>query len=78
LDIATAPELSELVGRLIRNRHPVALDMAAVTFIDSTGLNALMDAHLEAEREGCDFSLRRASPAVQRVIDLAGVGRLFN
>jgi len=36
-----------------------------------------MDAHVAAESNGAAFEIRRASPAVRRVFDLAGVGRLL-
>jgi anti-anti-sigma factor len=78
LDIATAPELVELLDRFRRLGHAVALDLAEVTFMDSTGLTTLMDAHLAAERNGWRFEIKRASQAVQRVFDLAGVGRLLD
>jgi anti-sigma B factor antagonist len=51
----------------------VVLDLAAVTFIDSTGLSALMDARAESDRNGWDFSVSRPSPAVRRVVELAGL-----
>jgi anti-anti-sigma factor len=77
LDIATAPELVAMLQRLQKHGHAVTLDLAEVTFIDSTGLTALMDAFLDAERDGSSFSVRRASPAVRRVVELAGVGKLL-
>jgi anti-sigma B factor antagonist len=51
----------------------VTLDLAEVTFIDSTGLSALMDAHFESERNGWEFSVRNPSAAVLRVVELAGM-----
>jgi anti-anti-sigma factor len=48
-----------------------------LTFIDSTGLSALMDAHFESERNGWDFAVRRPSSAVRRVVELAGVGQVL-
>jgi anti-sigma B factor antagonist len=78
LDIATAPELVEILQRLHRRRHAVALDLAEVTFMDSTGLTTLMDAHRASQSNGWSFEIRRASPAVRRVFDLAGVGRLLD
>jgi anti-anti-sigma factor len=77
LDIATAPELVDLLARLRHHGHAVVLDLAAVTFMDSTGLTTLMDAHFHAERNGWSFSVQRPSPAVRRVFDLAGVGRML-
>ena len=58
-------------------KHAVVLDLGEVTFVDSTGLSALMDAHFEAERAGCAFSIRRPSKAVRRVVALAGVERVL-
>ena len=77
LDIATAPELVEMLHRLRRQGHPVEVDMAEVTFMDSTGLTTLMDAHLAAQGNGWTFEIRRASPVVRRVFELAGVTRLL-
>jgi anti-sigma B factor antagonist len=77
LDIATAPELVGMLHRLRRQGHAVELDLAEVTFMDSTGLTTLMDAHLAAQRNGWSFSVRRTSPAVRRVFDLAGATRLL-
>ena len=54
------------------------VDLAEVTFMDSTGLTTLMDAQLAAQGNGWSFSVRRPSPAVRRVFDLAGVRRLLD
>jgi anti-anti-sigma factor len=51
----------------------VVLDLAEVTFIDSTGLSTLMDARGESDRNGWDFSVRHPSAAVRRVVELAGL-----
>lgn len=77
LDIATAPELAATLERLHRQGHAVVLDLAEVTFMDSTGLTTLVNAHLASQRNGWAFEIRRASPAVRRLFDIAGVGRLF-
>ena len=77
LDIATAPELVEMLRRFRRQGHAVALDLAEVTFMDSTGLTTLMDAKVQSDQDGWSFSVTRPSPAVKRVFDLAGMGRLL-
>jgi anti-sigma B factor antagonist len=66
-----------MLHRFRRQGHAVALDLAEVTFMDSTGLTTLMDAHLAARNNGWTFEIRRPSPAVKRVFELAGVGRLL-
>ena len=55
----------------------MVLDLAEVTFIDSTGLGALMDARCESDRNGWEFSVRHPSAAVRRVIELAGVAQML-
>ena len=78
LDIATAPELVEMLHRFRRQGHAVAVDLAEVTFMDSTGLTTLMDAHLAAPRATAGRSRSAARrPPSRRVFDLAGVGRLL-
>jgi anti-sigma B factor antagonist len=77
LDIATAPELATMLERMRAHRHPVVLDLEGVTFMDSTGLTTLMDAWLESERDGWAFSVRAASPAVRRVVALAGIDQML-
>ena len=66
-----------MLRRFRRQGHAVALDLAEVTFMDSTGLTTLMDAQRAAESNGWRFEIRRTSPAVRRVFDLAGVARLL-
>ena len=78
LDIATAPELVNLLARLRHHGHAVTLDLAEVTFMDSTGLTTLMDAKVQADRNGWSFAVSRPSPAVKRVFELAGVQRLLD
>jgi anti-sigma B factor antagonist len=77
LDIATAPELVEMLTRLRHYGHAVTVDLAEVTFMDSTGLTTIMDAQTLSQQNGWSFSVRRPSPAVRRVFELAGVSRLL-
>ena len=67
-----------MLARLRHHRHAVTLDLAEVTFMDSTGLTTLMDAHLAAQANGWAFGIRRPSHAVRRVFELAGVTRLLD
>ena len=46
--------------------------------MDSTGLTTLMDAHLQAERNGWTFVVQRPSAAVKRVFELAGVNGVLD
>ena len=77
LDIATAPELAVMLERMRTHLHPVVLDLEGVSFMDSTGLTTLMDAWLESRKNGWAFSVRAASPAVRRVVELAGIEQML-
>ena len=69
LDVATAPQVR---ARLSAHRGPAILDLRDVTFIDSTGLRALLGA--TQGRGGPESVVLRApSPAVRRLIELAAL-----
>ena len=55
----------------------VVLDLAEITFLDSSGIRALLLARRQALASGTRLSLRRPSPAVQRVLELTGIADAF-
>jgi anti-sigma B factor antagonist len=69
LDIASAPLLESAVDAVDR---PLVIDLAEVTFMDSTGLRALLLARQHAESGGQMLSLRPGPRQVQRVFELSG------
>ncbi|MFE2534782.1 STAS domain-containing protein [Streptomyces sp. NPDC059371] len=74
LDVETAPELHHRLADQIRGgRRHLLLDLSAVPFMDSSGINALLKAHDAAGRAGGGLRLVSPAPAVQRVLDLTGV-----
>jgi anti-sigma B factor antagonist len=58
-------------------RASVVLDLADVTFLDSSGIRALLAARRHALESGTRLSLRRPSPAVQRVLALTRLTERF-
>jgi anti-anti-sigma factor len=44
LDMLTSPELSAAIASLDGTKRPVAVDLSTLTFIDSTGVRALVTA----------------------------------
>jgi anti-sigma B factor antagonist len=51
----------------------LVVELAHVTFCDSTGLGALLDISRLATDQGAVMVLRDVPPAVSRLLDLAGV-----
>lgn len=55
----------------------VAVQVASVGYIDSTGLALLVRWAQSAARDGRPAELRSASPRFREVLDLAGISTLF-
>lgn len=68
LDILGAPRLAAAIPAT--GASPIVIDLAAVQFMDSTGLRALLEARTAAAAAGRPFALARPSPAVSRVLEL--------
>lgn len=72
LDIATSPRVLEPLREQF-DTGPVArliIDLAGVTFIDSTGLRVLINALQMAEIHDCRLFLRSVSDPVARLLDV--------
>ena len=59
------------------SRSAVAVDLSAATFLDVPGLRLLLRATEGTRRSGRVPELRRASRTVQRMVEIAGVQRMF-
>jgi anti-anti-sigma factor len=75
LDIATAPELLGAVSVLAQSgAGAIAIDLSALTFIDSSGINALRAAVRSANARGVGAIVAAPSQRVQRVLELVRLG----
>ena len=61
LDMATAPAVQEAVERA-QGEGPIAVDLRELTFIDSTGIRALLDIYAA----GQDVAARRVQPLAHK------------
>ena len=78
LDMVTAPRLRDILRDLRHQKASVLLDLAALTFLDSTGLRLIWDADAAARADGLDLKLRPGNPDVMRVFELTGLNRRLN
>jgi anti-sigma B factor antagonist len=78
-DLSVEKLFSEIVtDGVVQDGHAsVVLDLAEITFLDSSGIRALLVARKQALASGTRLSLRRPSPAVQRVLELTAVVGAF-
>ena len=74
LDMATQAEL-----RGVLEAHApgaLTLDLAALRFVDTSGLRLILETAEAARRGGFDFAVLPGVPAVMRLFDVAGVADL--
>ena len=77
LDTATVGELNAVLERVVANgATDLRIDMAAVPFMDSTGLTALILAQGRLEGRGM-VTVESASSAVRRTFEVAGLDVVF-
>lgn len=78
LDVATAEAVQRELERVeATDAASIVLDLSGVTFMDSTGVRLLVQAHARSREDANRLSLRRGGPAVQRVLQLSGVDVLL-
>jgi anti-sigma B factor antagonist len=76
LDLTGAPRLLEAV-RSDGGRERVVIDLESVSFMDSSGLRALIEARRISADLGRGFALARPSDAVMRVLQLVDLTAEF-
>jgi anti-anti-sigma factor len=78
LDLAGAPRLGEAVQAVQESADAaLVIDLSGVTFMDSTGVRALVDAGRVCRESGRPLALLSPSPQVTRVLDLVDLRRAF-
>lgn len=74
LDISSSPVLDDLLQDL---SEPVTIDMTGLSFIDSSGLSALLRSHDRASAAGSQLSLIVGSGPVRRLLEVTGLDSHF-
>jgi len=73
IDMATSTQFAAALTKALTPGATLLLDLSAVSFMDSQGLNVLLTAARGVEAIGARFSIV-ASPAVSRVLEITGAG----
>ncbi|MEU5217058.1 STAS domain-containing protein [Streptomyces sp. NPDC020807] len=74
LDMETAARLQEILTEQFgRGRRRLVLDLSALDFMDSSGLNVLIRSVNTARESGGDLYLAAPTPAVRRILEITGV-----
>ncbi|MEV0895921.1 STAS domain-containing protein [Actinoplanes sp. NPDC049802] len=74
IDILTVERVRVALGEAVEARpRRIVVDMSGVSFIDSTGLGALISGFQRARDSGIGFSLSHPSTQVRQVLVLSGL-----
>jgi anti-sigma B factor antagonist len=79
IDLYTAPRLQSELTSALSGAEParVVVDMSAVEFCDSTGMNVLLAGHRLAAERGGEFALAAPRAAVRTILEVTGLNAVF-
>lgn len=78
VNMVSARRLKELIGEVVAAGSPrVVVDMGETTFLDSSGLGALIAGLKTARQAGGDLRIARPTEAVTLVLELTNMDRVL-
>jgi anti-sigma B factor antagonist len=76
LDIATVDRVRGALAERA-DGEGVEIDLRGLQFLDTSGLQLVVETHRHAREAGYDLRIVRGSPHVQRVFEIAGLDRVL-
>jgi len=75
VDLASSDVIGIAVCEALLFHHPhrIDVDLAAVRFIDASGIRALLRCRAHSVEVGCQFAVTNPQPLVYRVLEITGV-----
>jgi anti-anti-sigma factor len=78
MDLANVDQFRDALTATWRTpNRDVAIDLSALTFIDSSGLRALVEFHRQAAEERRDYKLVGAAGSVRRTLEISGLDQVL-
>jgi anti-sigma B factor antagonist len=77
VDLSWSQEVRRAVLDALASGTPVGVELSAVSYIDSSGIAALVEGFQQARQNGGRFALVAVSDAVRAVLALARLDRVF-
>ena len=78
MDLEQSPTARKILLETVDQAPHILVDLAAVTYMDSSGIASLVEAYQQAKKNGVSFILVSVSPAVLRVIRMARLDKVFS
>lgn len=77
VDLEHSPNIRKVLLDAVQDGRNVLVDMAEVTYIDSSGIACLIEALQTARKKGADLALLSVSAQAKRVLELARLDMVF-
>lgn len=78
IDLLAAPALKErLLGAIADTAGPVAVDLTGASFLDSSGLGAILSAFRRSNELGRGFALVAEARPIMNVLTLTGLDKVL-
>jgi len=77
INSATAADLQSAVRSIIPHTKRVVLDLTDVSYMDSSGLGAIVGLYLTARRQECQLKLINLNQRVKELFRLTKLGAVF-
>jgi len=77
VDLENSPQAREVLLESVGRGRKVLVDLAGVTYIDSSGVASLVEALQAARKRGAGFALVCVGSAALRVLKLARLDKVF-
>jgi anti-sigma B factor antagonist len=77
LDLSSAPAVEARVGEVASQAREIVLDLRELSFMDSSGIRAILVSYELCARSECDLALLPGRPNVQRLFEVSGLTDLL-
>lgn len=77
IDLERSPEARKALLDTLARRQSLVVDLAEVSYIDSSGIASLVEAYQKARSANLGFTLTAVGPPVMRVLSLARLDKVF-
>jgi anti-sigma B factor antagonist len=78
IDLHVSPEVAESLRTMIAKKQKViVVDLTKVTYLDSSGLAALIEGMQKVQEYGGKFALAGAQESVQHIFEIARLDQVF-
>lgn len=77
IDLETSPQVRKILLDTVEKSEKLLIDMASVTYIDSSGIATLVEAFQRAKKKEGQMAFVSLNPAVVRVLALARLDTVF-